>query len=532
MRVGWSAAALPLLLVAVVASCGRTAAPAGPPPPIGVGRVSVHPGRVTGAVSPLVFGAGIEWTESGNRVFDASRGLARPEIVAALLPLRLPVLRFPGGILADHYHWRDGVGPRTNRPKRRSPMDGAEHANDFGTDEFVDLCRQLGSEPLVTANAGTGSLEEVLSWQRYFRDHGFPARYWEIGNEIYLAEPKARASIPGNDERIYKTAAQYAELFERWAAAIKSQDGAAMVGAIAGTYNTSSDNRGWLDTLLRLTGARMDFLALHDSFAPLIFRRYDYSHTERREEAYRAMFAAAAYTEEDLQAVGDALRAAGAPVVRLAVTEHFPLFGAGDHDQLMASLDQSRTLASALYTASLFNVYVRRQVWMANYNLVLSRWFGALLTDADAGLVRTPTYHVWDLYRNHLGDQAVAVEVSSETFDTRAIGAIAARKGVPWLDAIATRGPHGTLALSVVNRSLSQAVPAVVEVDGVRAGATAAVLTLGGPSAHAINGESLTPTTEGGALDNVRIEAKKWTTTVKPYSFPPHSVTVMTWAHR
>jgi alpha-N-arabinofuranosidase len=169
---------------------------------------------------------------------------------------------------------------------------------------------------------------------------------------------------------------------------------------------------------------------------------------------------------------------------------------------------------------------------MANYNLILSRWFGALLTDADAGLVRTPTYQVWDLYRNHLGDQAVAVEVSSETFDTRAVGAIAARKGVPWLDAIATRGSRGAVALSVVNRSLSSDVPAVVEVDGIPGGATAEVLTLVGPSAHAINGKSLTSTTEGGALDHVRIETKKWTTTVRPYSFPAHSVTVMTWAGR
>ncbi len=525
--------ALPLVLLTMAPRCSKPAPSSGtgnPSAPISEARIVVHPSQVGGEISPLIFGAGLEWTENGNRVFDRDAGRIRPDVVGALVPLRIPVVRFPGGILADHYQWKDAIGPRQARPRRRNPMDDSEHENNFGTDEFIDFCRQLGAEPLITANAGTGSLEDALAWQRYFAERRFPVKYWEIGNEIYLAEPRQRASIPGNDKRIYKTASEYAALLDEWAPAIKRQDGAALVGAIAGTYNTSAENKGWLDALLKMAPDRMDFVALHDSFAPLIFSRYDYADGGKRADAYRAMFAAARSTEEDLRSVRERLRTSRTAGPRLAVTEHFPLFGAGSHEQLVAGLDQSRTLAAALYTASLFNVYVREQIWMANYNLITSKWFGALLTDTDAGLVRTPTYHLWDLYRNHLGDQSVGVDVTTPSFDSRAVGAIAARAGVGYLDAVATRDRQGSIYLAVINRNLSQDMQTVVQVDGVRAGVIVDILTLNGPSANSINGPPLTRTTEGGGTDNVKLEALKWTMTATPYRLPAHSVTVMKWA--
>jgi alpha-N-arabinofuranosidase len=500
-----------------------------PGPPLPEARVVVHSDRPASEVSPLVLGAGVEWTENGNGIFDPAAGQVRSDVVDALKPLRIPVVRFPGGILADYYHWRDGIGPREKRPRRKNPMDGTEHENNFGTDEFIELCRAIGAEALITANAGTGSLEEALAWQKHFLEKGFPARYWEIGNEIYLAEPKENASIPGNDQRIYQSPSRYVEQFGRWAPALRAQDADALVGAIAGTYNTSSENRGWLDTLVRSTSTRIDFVALHNSFAPLIFSSYDYNNSARRAEAYRAMFGAAQYTEDDLRLVRRKLDTLKGPRPRLAVTEHFPLFGAGSHDQLLASLDQSRTLAAALYTASLLNAYVRQGVWMANYNLITSKWFGALLTETDGGLVRTPTYHLWDLYRSHLGERSLDVEVSTPSFESRAVGAIAARADVGYLDAIATQDRQGAIHLLVVNRSLHQDLPTVIEIKDVSPGTTADVVTLNGPSAASINGPSLTRTTEGGAGDAIRLERSKWSMSSTAYAFPAHSVTVMTW---
>lgn len=102
---------------------------------------------------------------------------------------------------------------------------------------------------------------------------------------------------------------------------------------------------------------------------------------------------------------------------RIAITEHFPLFGGGGpKDQILSILDQSRTLAAALYTAGLLHSFMREKVWMANYNIATSKWFGALLTDTDNGLIRTPTYHLYDLYRNHFGETLAETAVQSKLY--------------------------------------------------------------------------------------------------------------------
>lgn len=500
-------------------------------PPMTVGRIDVHPSRELGEISPLIYGTGIEWTDDGNGIFDRNRGTVRSDVLDALKPLRIPVIRFPGGILADHYQWRDGVGPRDRRPHRKNPMDEKDHANNFGTDEFIEVCRALQSDALITVNAGTGSLDDAIEWQKYFKSKQFPVKFWEIGNEIYLAEPRRSATIAGNDLRIYKTPAEYADLFSQWSDALRSQDPAALVGAIAGTFNTSGQNKGWLDVLLSRAGAKIDFLALHNSFAPMIFSKYNFNDPEKRENVYRAMFTAPVFAALDTRKVEARLHDFR-DNAWIAITEHFPLFGAGDHEQLLAGLDQSRTLASALYTATAFHNFMREGVRMANYNLTTSKWFGALLTNTNDVWVKTPTYYLWDLYRNQFGITLVKVDLSSPTFMSPAVGVVAPKDDVPYLDAVGSKDRQGMLYLAVVNRSLAEPVPAIIAVEGLSDGAQAQVTVLNGPAANAINGTSLTGTTLSGPLDNVRLQTTSWKTASAPYTFPPHSVTVLKWSSK
>jgi len=208
--------------------------------------------------------------------------------------------------------------------------------------------------------------------------------------------------------------------------------------------------------LLSGAASDVDFIALHNAFAPLIFGRYDYKSEERRDEAYQAMFAQAMFSAEDTRRVQQLAASTRSTPPKIAITEHFPLFG-GSPDQLMAILDQSRTLASALYTSSLFHAFMREHVWMANYNIAVSKWFGALLTDTDSGIIKTPTYHVFDLYRNHFGNTLINVQTSSPLFSTKQVGTVKSRKDVPYLDVVASTG-QGNIYLAVINRNLSQAM--------------------------------------------------------------------------
>ena len=516
------------LSVAVAAIAYYRASRPEPLPAISTGKIVVRSTKTIAPISPYIYGVSVEWIDGGNFLLDSKTGRLRPDMIEPLKALRIPVWRFPGGILSDYYHWKDGVGVTASRPKRLNPMDNKEHENSFGTDEFIRLCKELGSEPLVTANAGTGTLEELLEWQRYFSTKALPVKFWEIGNEIYLAENKARATIPGNDRRIFKTSAQYSSDFSKWAKALREQDSRVLVGAIAGTGNTSNENKNWLSDLLAGGPGPIDFIALHNAFAPLILGSYDFKDKKRLTDAYAAMFVRGAFTAEDIRYVKSVLVNGGRQPCRIAVTEHFPLFGAGGgRSQIFAILDQSKTLAAALFTASLFHEFMREGVWMANYNVATSKWFGALLTDTDGGIVLTPTYHVYDLYRNQFGSTLVEVAVESPIFNGKAVGTVPARRSVAYLDAVGSRDSSGGVYLAVINRNLTQSLDATISVEGGRAG-EASVKTLGGGSPAAINGPALGSTVEPNAGICVQSSSVRY----KPgllYSFPPSSITVFKW---
>ena len=84
----------------------------------------------------------------------------RTDVIAALKDLRVPVIRYPGGNFTAQYRWQDGIGPRENRPKRPDLAWGLVESNEFGTDEFMAWCEQVGAEPFLCLNMGTGSLED------------------------------------------------------------------------------------------------------------------------------------------------------------------------------------------------------------------------------------------------------------------------------------------------------------------------------------------------------------------------------------
>ena len=92
----------------------------------------------------------------------------RNDVFNALKELQIPVLRWPGGCFADEYHWMDGIGPREKRPKmQNNNWGGTIEDNSFGTHEFLNLCEMLGTEPYISGNVGSGTVEELAKWVEY-----------------------------------------------------------------------------------------------------------------------------------------------------------------------------------------------------------------------------------------------------------------------------------------------------------------------------------------------------------------------------
>ena len=102
-----------------------------------------------------------------NSTIPNVRGI-RKDVVDALKHIKAPALRWPGGCFADEYHWKDGIGPRSQRPTMiNTNWGGVTEDNSFGTNEFMDLCEQIGCAPYVSGNLGSGSVQELSQWIEY-----------------------------------------------------------------------------------------------------------------------------------------------------------------------------------------------------------------------------------------------------------------------------------------------------------------------------------------------------------------------------
>lgn len=153
-----------------------------------------------------------------------TRGIRR-DVVDALKRLEIPVLRWPGGCFADEYHWKDGIGPRDERPKRiNTHWGGVIESNAFGTHEFFDLCEMLEAEPYISANVGSGTPAEMMAWVEYMtsdsdstwanlrrangREEPWKLTYLGIGNESWGCGGRMRPEFYSDLYRQFNTFAK------------------------------------------------------------------------------------------------------------------------------------------------------------------------------------------------------------------------------------------------------------------------------------------------------------------------------------
>jgi alpha-L-arabinofuranosidase len=161
----------------------------------GTHAVVVHADKKIGTINPNIYGHFAEhlghcveegiWVGPDSEIPNV-RGI-RTDVVEALKKIKPPVIRWPGGCFADSYHWQDGIGPREDRPKRINVHWGRVIENNhFGTHEFIDFCRQVGAEPMIAANVGSGTPQEMRDWLEYLN----------VGADSTLANLRAKNGHP------------------------------------------------------------------------------------------------------------------------------------------------------------------------------------------------------------------------------------------------------------------------------------------------------------------------------------------------
>jgi len=456
-------------------------------------RLHVLPAREIGRRNEMIYGQFLEhfhrqiyggiW-QPGSPLADA-RGFRR-DVLDALRRIRTPILRWPGGCYASAYHWKNGVGP-----SREPAFDKAwrvEESNAFGTDEFVSFCRELGAQPYICANAGTGGPEEMSDWVEYCNlvregtwaklraSQGHPkphgVTYWSIGNENYL---------PG--EMGAKTPQEWG-LFVREAGKMMKR-----VDPTIQLLAASTDNLDWNIGLLREAGRLLDWISLHGYWDGL-WQVNDLS-------TYETCMAYSLEIEAPLLRMEAILRALGMlGKVRIAWDEwnlrgwHHPDVDAPGRDYLTPrdknDRNESYTMADAVFSACFLNCCLAHcaTVGMANFAPTVNTR-GAVFTH-DGGIVLRTTYHVFDLYANSMGETVVDRWLDGgDSFEAAARGEI---RSVPVLDASATLcDADGSLRIALVNRSPGAA--AVVELVLRDAGfdGPAALRTLAAESKDSFN---------------------------------------------
>jgi len=454
--------------------------------------LDILPDHVDGVRDFMIFGHFLEHfhRQIYGGVYDPGSRLAdengfRRDVIKALRKIRTPVIRWPGGCFVSAYPWKKGVGERVAYYDKAWRV---EEANSFGTDEFIAFCREVGAEPFICTNAGTGSPEEMADWVEYCnldigewaalrRSNGhaepFNVPYWSIGNENY-----------GAWEMGAKTADEWARLVLEAAKMMKRVDHRIEL-AIA-----SIPDLDWNAKVLREAGDLLDWISIHGYWS----RASDEGVFEK---GYENIIARAFEPEQRILSVKHILGSLGyLGKLRIAFDEwnlrgwchpHFMSFGPADHALMDANdINSNYNMADAVFTACFLNSCLRHcdVVGMANFSPVVNT-VGAIFTHAD-GIVLRPSYHVFDLFTNGSYEAILHSALKSPSFE--AALADGGARSLPHLDAVATRDKaSGNLGITLVNLHGQEAITCRVRGLGGAEFGGATLRTVNGDTADAYN---------------------------------------------
>ncbi|MBK9966172.1 MAG: hypothetical protein IPP07_15210 [Holophagales bacterium] len=510
-RLNCATRSIALLLVLCWAQSARAQEP-----PAATSSITVDFQKVRRVIPALLFGQNLQTIERGEGIVKPDGSFDR-EIVSLLSEARITTLRFPGGTAADYFHWWQALGPHSRRPKQSSGYLGEFYSPVVGPDEFIKLATALKAVPFVTANTGTGSAEETAAFAKFFNSRGFPAVYWEVGNEVYF-EGLSDNGLVGLPPDVY------ARRVIRYAVAIRKEAPYAKVFSAA-VIGPEEQDSYWNSVVLGLAGPYVDGISVHNAYFPLYAYRADGT-IPSDEELFTSMLGATKAVERSMTVLEGQLRRLG-KLIPIFVTEYDGIFYPDKTvEDPVRTHQRNPTLASALFNASVLHVMARNErVYGAHHMSLAGTHFGSLIGTAGAARFRNPQFYVHREYARESGNLMTDVQLDPKNalFDSKPVKLLSGQTGVPMLDAMATRDPGGsTYALFVVNRSLTTAVDAPVEMN-LPAGVTGTVSVLNGPEPGSRNSAE--------NPDNVALATTPFSASgAFSYRFPAHSLTIFRFA--
>ena len=374
----------------------------------------------------------------------------RNDVVAAFKNIKMPVLRWPGGCFADEYHWRDGIGEKSQRKKMiNTHWGGVIENNSFGTHEFFELCEQIGCEPYISGNLGSGSVQEMSEWIEYMtfdgvspmaelrrkngREKPWKLRYFGIGNESW--------GCGGN-----MTPEYYADLYRRYETYCRNYGENRLYKVACGP---SANDYNWTKVITeKIKPWHADAISLHFYTIPTGDWGKKGSATEFTEGEYYKTLESTWYMDElitkhcEIMSANDPEKKIGLIVDEWGVwCDVEP----GTNPGFLYQQNSMRDAVLASINLNIFNAHSDRVV-MANLAQAVNVLQSLILTEGER-MVLTPTYHVFDLYKEHQGNTLCYSYIENERIDGYSL---------PELSQSVSLDENGGMVITVSNCSLEK----------------------------------------------------------------------------
>ena len=448
-----------------------------------------------------------------------TRGL-RNDVVGALRDLHIPVIRWPGGCFADEYNWRDGIGPRDQRPVRINTHWGwVPETNAFGTHEYFDLLDQVGSEAYIAGNVGSATPREMAQWLEYItadndttlarlrrangRDKPWHVAFFGIGNETW--------GCGGN-----MTPEYYTDLYKRYSTFLKAPQGNRPKKVASGGNDAHTD---WTEALSSGVRWGIDGISHHYYTTPTDVWEHKGAAIGFPEKEWISTFQNTMRIDDYLKA-NEAVLERNDPDNRIGLyLDEWGTWYDPEQGHEPGFLYQQNSIRDALVAALNFNIFHRhtKRLRMANIAQTVNVLQAMILTDG-AKMIRTPTYYAFQMYIPF--QDATFVPLTLDDVPEYEFGDYA----VPQVSASAALTRDGKLVVALVNLSATDPIQIATKIEGFEAHkASGTVLTGNAIDAH--NTFDKPDTVKPAPL------TVGWEAGVMKVALPARSVSVITIAH-
>jgi len=375
----------------------------------------------------------------------------RNDIITALKELQIPNLRWPGGCFADTYHWKDGIGPKEQRPTIVNTWwGGVTEDNSFGTHNFLNLCEVLETEPYLSGNVGSGTVQELADWVQYTNFKGtspmsdlrrangkeepWTVKYWGVGNEAW--------GCGGNMRPEY-----YVDVYRKYATFMSNADVEGGIYKIAS--GASSSDYNWTEVLMKNIPQNMlQGVALHH-----------YSVIDWGEKGPDQNFEEKHYfkTLQQSWMMEELIQKHTAIMDKYDTNKKVDLIvdeWGGWYDVVEGTnpgfLYQQNTMRDAMIAGMNLNIFNNHadRVKMANLAQTVNVLQAVILTKEEK-IILTPTYHVMNMFKVHQDAQLIPTTFTSPDYKYEG-------ESIPAITISASKGEAG-IHFSFVNIDMHKA---------------------------------------------------------------------------